>query len=207
MHFTSLACFKMATTGLGEESSRIAKRKKTRRGRRWRNVQERRKFIDEYMKQRKHRVAPSNTTQFLMEDREKIEPILNLSPSSSISSLTSADGNEDVELDIDAELDNFNEQFFLKDFETTYRQLYRDNLHSLTIVELSQKVKDLQCHRDSLETEKQSCFGSSTSNNQMEAEPINALSDSLTKEFLQLQKENDLLREENKVLKETSLKE
>lgn len=195
MHFTSLTCFKMSEACLGEVS-RVSKRKKTRRGKRWR-LEEKRKHINEYMKQRKHRVAPSNTTQFLIEDRGKVEPILNLSPTSS--SCT----EEENEFVMDEELDSFNEQFFLNDFETTYRQLHLDNLHSLSRIELLQRVKDLQTHTDSLEKEKQLCFNSRSGsvNNRMK-EPSECHLDSLEREFLQLQKENDSLRQENEVLKQ-----
>ncbi|CAB3981471.1 HEXIM1 [Paramuricea clavata] len=200
MHFTSLTCFKMSETCLGEDS-RVSKRKKTRRGRRWR-LEEKRKFINEYMKQRKHRVAPSNTTQFLMEDREKVEPILNLSPSSSVS--TDNESREENDFEIYAELDNFNEQFFLKDFETTYRQLHRDNLYSLSKIELLEKVKYLESHRDSLEKERQLCCNSTSGINNSLKEPIGDMSDSLKSEFLQLQKENDSLRQENISLKQST---
>ena len=196
MHFTSLTCFKMSETCLGEVS-RISKRRKTRRGKRWR-LEEKKKFIDEYMKQRKHRVAPSNTTQFLMEDRVKIEPIL--SPTSSISST-----DEEHNFEIDADLDYFNEQFFLKDFETTYRQLYRDNLHALSKIELLEKVKYLESHRDSLEKEKQLCFNNTSEINNRVKEPTESSSDSLKREFVQLQKENDSLRQENQLLKQSAV--
>ena len=194
MHFTSLTCFKMSETCLGEVS-RISKRKKTRRGKRWR-MEEKRKFINEYMKQRKHRVAPSNTTQFLMEDREKVEPILNLSPSSSTSST-----DEEHDFEIGAELDYFNEQFFLKDFESTYRQCHLDNLYSLSKIELLEKVKHLESHRDSLEKEKQLCYNSNSVISSSVKVPTDENSDCLKKQFQQLKKENDMLRQENETLR------
>ena len=196
MHFTSLTCFKMSETCFGEVS-RVSKRKKTRRGKRWR-LQHKRMIINEYYKQRKHRVAPSNTTQFLMEDRGKIEPIL--SPTSSVSS---TDEENESDYVMDAELDNFNEEFFLKDFETTYRQLYRDNLNSLSKIELLEKVKNLESHRDSLEKEKQLCSTSGKNDSfQKPNQPIAGSCNSLEKEFLLLQKENDALRQENTILKQ-----
>ena len=196
MHFTSLTCFKMSETCLGEVS-RISKRKKTRRGKRW-HTEEKKRFINEYMKQKKHRVAPSNTTQFLMEDRVKIEPIL--SPTSSISST-----DEENDFVIDVDLDHFNEQFFLKDFETTYRQLYRDNLYSLSKIELLEKVKHLESHRDCLEKEKLLCFNGTSGKNNKQEEPMAGDFDPLEREFLQLQKENISLRQENQFLKQATV--
>lgn len=187
----------MSETCLGEVSS-IRKRKKTRRGKRWR-LEEKRKFTNEYMKQRKHRVAPSNTTQFLMEDREKIEPILNLSPSSSISST-----DEENDFGVDGGIDYFNEQFFLKDFETTYRQLQRDNLYSLSKIELLEKVKHLESQRDNLEKEKELCCRITMSDTSKSIKEQKGGSNSLEKEFLQLQKENDSLRQENITLKQSA---
>ena len=200
MHFTSLPCFKMSETCLGEVS-RVLKRKKTRRGKRWRS-EEKRKFINDYMKQRKHRVAPSNTTQFLMEDREKVEPILNLSPSSSTSST-----DEEHDFEIDPELDYFNEQFFLKDFENTYRQFHLDNLYSLSKIELLEKVKHLESHRDNLEKEKQLCCNSTSGISNSVKEPMEDDSDGLEREFQQLKKENDMLRRENETLKHERVNE
>lgn len=207
MHFTSLVCYKMATKISGEGSS-ISKRRKTRRGKRWRNLEEKRKFIDEYMKQRKHRVAPSNTTQFLMEDRETVEPILYLSPPSSVSSHSSpeADGNVELQFDlrIDEDADHFDEQFFLKDFEATYRQLYRENLYSFSKPELLEKVKNLESQRDLLEKERlcrcTGVEGNSGSPNKLPSDP-------LRREFQQLQEQNDLLREENEVLRKAKEKD
>ena len=200
MHFTSLTCFKMSETCLGEVS-RISKRKKTRRGKRWR-MEEKRKFINEYMKQRKHRVAPSNTTQFLMEDREKVEPILNLSPSSSTSST-----DEEHDFEIDTELDYFNEQFFLKDFESTYRQCHLDNLYSLSKIELLEKVKYLESQRDSLEKEKQLCYNSNSGISSSVQVPTEENSDCLKKQFQQLKRENDMLRQENETLRHDRVNE
>jgi transposase-like protein len=189
----------MSETCLGEVS-RISKRKKTRRGKRWR-LEEKKRLINEYMKQRKHRVAPSNTTQFLMEDRVKIEPIL--SPTSSVSSTD--EENDDFEIDVD--LDHFNEQFFLKDFEATYRQLHLDNLYSLSKIELLEKVKHLESKRDSLEKEKQLCLNSTCGINNKPEEPMAGNFEPLEREFLQLQEENDSLRQENQFLKQATVNE
>lgn len=201
MHFTSLVCYKMATKCPGEGSS-LTKRKKTRRGKKWRNLEERRTFIDAYMKQRRHRAAPWNTTQFLMDDREKVEPILCLSPATSTSSHSSpeGEGSEDIDnlrnMDNNEELDrHFDEQFFVKDFETTYRQLYRENLYSLSKPELLEKVKKLESKRDVLENEWRCCSSGARRN------PNQISSESLTREFKQLQEQNDSLRKENSVLR------
>lgn len=203
MHFASLTCFKMSETVCLGENSRVSKRRrKTRRGKRWRNKEEKRPFINEFMKQRKHRVAPSNTTQFLMEDREKIEPILNLSPSSSMSS-PSTDEREENSFELDQDLDNFNEQFFLKDFETTYRQICRHNLDSLSKNELLQKVTDLQSHRDCLEKEKQFCFKNCSGGVNRMNEFVANHSSHLERELLELKRKNELLCEENKALKQS----
>lgn len=161
------------------------------------------KLTDSYLKQRKHRAAPWNTTQFLMEDREKVEPILDLSPTTSQSSRSTPEGNVELEFDltIKEEADHFDEQFFVKDFEATYRQLYRENLYSLSKSELLEKVKNLENQRDVLEKEwRYCCFGVERKTNKLS-------SDSLAREFKQLQEQNDLLRKENELLRETKEKE
>lgn len=207
MHITSLVCYKMSTKCPSEGSSNcVTKRKKTRRGKKWRNVEGRRQLIiDAYMKQRKHRAAPSNTTQFLMEDREEVEPILCLSPTTSLSSRSSLETERNEELEFEnlrlVDEDHFDEQFFVKDFEATYRQLYRENLYTLSKPELLERVKKLERQRDVLENEWRCC------SSRAKRHPDKISSDSLTREFKQLQEQNDLLRQENNVLRKTKEEE
>ncbi|XP_046849589.1 protein HEXIM1-like [Xenia sp. Carnegie-2017] len=192
MHLASLTCFKMSETCLGENLS-ISKRKKTRR---WKpRSKENRKYINEFMRQRKHRVAPSNTTQFLMEDREKIEPILNLSPSSSLSSADEESGSE-----IDMDLDIFNHEFFLNDFEKAYRKVHRDNLNCLSKCELMSKVKNLESHLDNLEKEKLISFRRNEEERIVELKKETE-TQTLENELKKLKEENRILLQENMKLK------
>ena len=97
------------------------------------------------------------------------------------------------------EEDHFNEQFFLKDFETTYRQMYRENLYGFSKSELLEKVKVLESRKDNLEREYRCCrenHGKITNK-----QPQNQ---NLEHEFEELQHQIDLLREENRVLRQAN---
>ena len=107
--------------------------------------------------------APENTTQFIMADKETIEPLIFPSPSGSTksetSSLRSVRGTPLSERDLElaeedliqefSELD-FDYEYFQKDFDETYSRIQEETLYSLPKSELIERYQQLENREDNL---------------------------------------------------------
>lgn len=144
----------MNTEGLPAQA---LKRKKTRRLKK-RKPQDGKRYGAMEVPSKKSKgqtAAPENTTQFLMDDREKFEPF-NLeaacSPTSSpVSSCTcstsSVRGSPANEADFESLsefVDDFDQLYFEKDFNDFYDNIYAETLLSLTKQELITRYLDLE---------------------------------------------------------------
>lgn len=151
---------KMNTEGLPAQA---LKRKKTRRLKK-RKPQDGKRYgaVEIPSKRPKGQTAaPENTTQFLMDDREKFEPF-NLeaacsptsSPLSSCScSTSSVRGSPANETDFESLsefVDDFDQLYFEKDFNDFYDNIYAETLLSLTKQELITRYLDLEKKEEEL---------------------------------------------------------
>lgn len=149
----------------------VEKRKKHRRGKRRRNkpyhtlTAEEKKRVDEKAQERYERrqqtfarlrrpVAPENTTQFLMEDREEMEPKL---PSPSrvppirhhSHSMDSTDEDETYESPEDEALET--ELFLEEDFANAYQEHHMERLQSMGKEELVDEYLSLEKSYNNME--------------------------------------------------------
>ncbi|KAK3714367.1 hypothetical protein QZH41_007982 [Actinostola sp. cb2023] len=146
-----------------EGSAQAIKRKKTRRLKK-RRLQDCRPDVVEIptKKFKKQTAAPENTTQFLMDDREKVEPFINYvnvySPSSSptttcSNSTSSVRGSpvDDKEFQYCSDIEeNFDQHYFEKDFNDVYDNIQAETLFSLSKQELISKYLDLEKKEEDL---------------------------------------------------------
>lgn len=144
----------MNTEGLPAQA---LKRKKTRRLKK-RKPQDGKRYGAMEVPSKKSKgqtAAPENTTQFLMDDREKFEPFdleAACSPTSSpVSSCTcstsSVRGSPANEADFESLsefVDDFDQLYFEKDFNDFYDNIYAETLLSLTKQELITRYLDLE---------------------------------------------------------------
>lgn len=139
------------------------KRKKTRRLKRRRLQDYKKMNVNETpsKKVRKQPAAPENTTQFLMEDREQLEPIdFVCSPANSTSSscccsnsTSSVRGSPVDERDFDYCSDieeNFDQVYFENDFNNVYDNIQAETLFELTKQELINRYLNLEKREEEL---------------------------------------------------------
>lgn len=109
-------------------------------------------------KMKKQTAAPENTTQFLMDDREKFETFnfLSSSPTSTCSSTNSTSlgrgspfKDKEFEYCTDNE-DNFDQVYFEKDFNDVYDNIHAETLFALTKQELISRYLDLEKREEEL---------------------------------------------------------
>lgn len=146
---------RMNTEGLPTQA---LKRKKTRRLKK-RKLQDY-KRTDQYetsmKKARKQLAAPENTTQFIMDDREQLEPFdfTTTSPCSSCSNSTSSVRGSPVdehEFDYCSDFEeNFDQVYFEKDFNDMYDNIHAETLFSLTKQELINRYMNLEKREEEL---------------------------------------------------------
>jgi len=148
---------RMNTEGLPVQA---LKRKKTRRlKKRKPQDYENTDFVETPVKKmRKQTAAPENTTQFLMDDREKFETFnfLSNSPTSTCSSSNSTSSVrespvEDKEFEYCSDNEeNFDQLYFEKDFNAVYDNIHAETLFALTKQELISRYLDLEKREEEL---------------------------------------------------------
>ncbi|XP_031560927.1 protein HEXIM-like [Actinia tenebrosa] len=151
---------KMNTEGLPAQA---LKRKKTRRLKK-RKPQDDKRYVAMEVPNKRTKgqtAAPENTTQFLMDDREKFEPFNldaacspSFSPVSSCSCSTSSvrgspANDEDFE-SLSEFVEDFDQLYFEKDFNDFYDSVYAETLLSLTKQELITRYLDLEKKEEEL---------------------------------------------------------
>ena len=140
-------------------------------------------------------VAPSNTTQFLMEEHDLGEPDLSRARAGSDSSEEVISGTEG-----DGAADSGAEDFLKRDFRETYERLHAESLHALSKAELLRDYLELEKSLSWLEEEngklrrRLESRGKRTPN--VEVDPSARLA-TMQAELLKLREENHRLVEEN----------